>query len=44
MSLLYPDFLWALLLGIEANKVAFRILENNGLALDAIEKGLNITR
>ena len=29
--------------GIEANKVAFRILKNNGLAIDAIEKGLNIT-
>jgi isoaspartyl peptidase/L-asparaginase-like protein (Ntn-hydrolase superfamily) len=28
--------------GLEANNVAFRILENNGLALDAIEKGLNI--
>ena len=29
--------------GIEANKVAFGILEKNGSALDAIEKGLNIT-
>ena len=28
--------------GIQANKVAFGILENNGLAVDAIEKGLNI--
>jgi N4-(beta-N-acetylglucosaminyl)-L-asparaginase len=29
--------------GLQANKVAFGILENNGVALDAIEKGLNIT-
>jgi len=29
--------------GLQANKVAFRVLENNGMALDAIEKGLNVT-
>tara|TARA_B100000768_G_scaffold114890_1_gene106332 strand:- start:2157 stop:3155 length:999 start_codon:yes stop_codon:yes gene_type:complete len=29
--------------GLQANKVAFGVLENNGVALDAIEKGLNVT-
>ena len=29
--------------GLQANKVAFEVLKNKGLALDAIEKGLNIT-
>jgi N4-(beta-N-acetylglucosaminyl)-L-asparaginase len=29
--------------GLQANEVAFRVLKNNGVALDAIEKGLNIT-
>jgi|MDSZ01.1.fsa_nt_gb N4-(beta-N-acetylglucosaminyl)-L-asparaginase len=29
--------------GLKANKVAFGILENNGVGIDAIEKGLNIT-
>ena len=29
--------------GIEANKTAIEILKNNGPAIDAIEKGLNVT-
>ena len=29
--------------GLQANKVAFEVLKNKGVAIDAIEKGLNVT-